>query len=155
MSRNENAKASPVRVKHAKVFFPNFSDIENDGKRSFCLSVPEDIASDLASIGWNIKEDTYHDESEYYLNVAVSYKVKSPMIFLVMNGYKQVLTEESIWILDDYIKSGQVEDTDIRFVPSYWSRAGRSGIKGYLDKMYIFVRPDDMDDEYADIPYKS
>ena len=124
------------------------------GKRTFGIWVPDEVAVPLKEDGWNIKVAEPKEEGDpvrYYLEIEVSYKNVPPKIVLVNRKYKKVLDEDTVYMCD----SINIEKADVRISPYYWEMAGNTGIKAYLDTMFITLVDDPLEDKYENIPYSS
>lgn len=122
-----------------------------EGKRSFHVRLPDDVAAQMAADGFNVRELRPRDEDDepgHRLEVAVSYKIRPPQIFLISGGVRTLLDEGSVEILD-YV---DIAIADLMIQPSYWEVNGRDGYKAYLHKLYVTARTDELDEEYASIP---
>jgi hypothetical protein len=115
-----------LQIDDARIIFRNFrgaaSKYNREGERNFAVIIPDqDTADKLINdvnrngVGWNVKirpprEDG--DDPFIYLPVKVKFSEYGPNVYLVTNGRKNRLDEESIACLDD-IEISRV-DLDIR-----------------------------------------
>ena len=147
-----------ITIKDAKIGtgnFRNFSGEErkfnNAGKRNFCLFLEQDLADDLEEDGWNVRYLDPRDEGDDpipYLSVAINYGVKPPKIVTVTSRGQTILDEEDIHILD----WAEFEKVDLMINGSAWEINGKSGVKGYVDTMYITISENELELMYNDIP---
>lgn len=116
-----------LEINDARIIFRNFrgegSMYNDEGNRNFAVVIPNEEIKDALindtnqyGVGWNvrIKPPRMDGEEPYmYLTVKVKYSDRSkPKAYLITNGRKKELTEETIHILDDIdIRS---VDLDIR-----------------------------------------
>jgi hypothetical protein len=147
-------KPPRLKIENARIIFRNFSGkgspYNREGDRNFNVVIEDpDLAQTLIDEGWNLRQLPIRnegDEPNYRVEVKVSYKVKAPVVVLI-TGRKQVpLDEESINTLD----FADIQSVDLMINPSAWEVNGKSGIKAYLDEMYVVIRQDEFAEKYAD-----
>lgn len=143
-----------VVFKHARVLFRNFagkaSKYNAEGKRNFCLVIPDKSAADkLSENGWHVRilapRDEF-DEATYYIPVAVNFTYKPPRIETAQNGVITPIDESMISMLD----SADFRYVDAVINPYSWNMGTNSGVKAYLKSMRIFLETDELDALYAD-----
>jgi len=146
-----------VVFENARIIFRNFSGKEgkfnNEGNRNFCLLLDEDIARDLQVEGWNIKwlePREEGDKKQAYTQVRVSYPEngRPPKVTMISSRGNTKLTEETIDILD----WAEIETIDLIVRPYQWEVRGATGIKGYLQTMFVTIREDELELKYANAP---
>ena len=136
-----------------RIAFRNFEgreDVYNrKGDRNFAIIFEKpEVAQKLIDDGWNIKflkPREEGDEPTPYLPVAVSYKVRPPKIALVTTKSITYVSETEVEILDWV----DIETADVSLNPSQWSVSGKSGIKAYLNSMYIKIVEDYLDQKWT------
>lgn len=137
-----------LKIENAKIFSTNFSGKEKDnnpeGKRNFCLYLNEELAAQLKADGWNVKRRKIGDE-EPYLPVEVKYDNFPPKIYKVTSRNKTLLDEEVVGDLD----GDEIVNVDLYITPYHWTKNGKSGIKAYVDKMWVTIEEDDFTKKYA------
>lgn len=147
-------KLDNLIIENAKIMFKNFSGKEDKfnraGNRNFCVLIDDfDLANKLTNDGWNVKTLHSKDEDEpdkYYIQVAVSYKVAPPSVYMITRRNKTPLDEESINTLD----YAEIKNVDLTISPSYWEMNNKSGVKAYLKNMYVTIEEDAFADKYSD-----
>lgn len=148
-----------LTVRDAQIIYRNFRGegkrFNPEGHRNFTVVFDEETALRLKEDGWNIKmRDAIEegDEMTGTLQVAVSYKhpMYIPEIIQITSGGKVALDEEDIHILD----VAAIEKIDLTIRPSKWEVNGSSGIKAYLKKACVTIEEDELDEDYADIPWR-
>lgn len=72
----------------------------------------------------------------------------NPEIYLVTERKKTKLDESNVAILDTV----RIKNVNIRVNPYNWKVGSKSGVKAFLDKMYVEIEEDPMDIKYANIP---
>lgn len=130
----------------------NFSGKEGaynrEGDRNFAVLLPDDVAKAMARDGWNVKTTKPQDGEEEgapYLSIAVSYKGRPPEIYVISSKGRVRLSEDEVNILD----WANYDTADIIVSPYEWQVRENSGIKAYLQKMFVTIREDALDLKYA------
>lgn len=149
------ANQSQITLENVRVIYPNFSGQESEynqkGSREFSLALDPVLAEELASQGLNVKfppED--HPDRPSYLPVTLSNgPVIQPWIKIVLvnNGNGTIVQSNDINQINllDQVTAGARANVIIN--PYNWSAMGRTGIKAYLHKLYIYL--DDIDESLA------
>jgi hypothetical protein len=153
MANNRN-----IAVENAKIMFRNFRgearQYNSEGDRNFNLVLTEEQKEFFDMEGFKVRtrppRDEYSDP-QYLLPVTVSYKGRPPKVFLIAGNNKTPLDEESIGMLD----FAEIDNIDLTINPYHWSlKSGASGVKAYLNSMYVTLVEDDFDGKYSHIPTK-
>lgn len=140
---NENRKM--LEIKDARIIFKNFSGeaslYNKEGDRGFAVVIPDpEIAENLKSDGWNVKEYGTNPEETplMYLPVKIKYKNgRGPDIIVDPgNGRLVKLDEESVTSVDRMMINAV--DMDIR--PYDYEFRNITGRAAYLDSMKIYQR---------------
>lgn len=147
-------------MENARLIFRNFEGCEKKynrkGDRNFGLIIEDpEVAQQLAEDGWNIKKltpknnDDYDDTPEviYWLPVTVRFDNVPPKVMLVTRRKKTRLNEENINTVD----YANIAKVDLTVTPYDWEVNGKSGIKAYLQTMYVTINEDEFADKYADL----
>ena len=173
-----NRQVDKLEIKGTTIVLKrNFSGISDEfnpnGKRLFNLKLDPELAEILNNDGWAVKayQKDENEEPLYFLKVEVKYnhyenyerevaeslsEKYNPKIYIVIDNKKALLDETNIRLLDKmWIKS-----VDVKINPYPWVIGSKSGIKAYLEKMYVMVQTNDdmgikedpFDTPYADIP---
>lgn len=150
MPRNDS-----VLIEGARIIYRNFAGREdqfnNEGDRNFGVVLPEEHAEDLFKLGWNVKRTNPRDDEEAgvpYLKVAVSYKVMTPMIWMITTRGRTMLKEDLVGMLDNV----EIQTADMYINPSRWEIGNKSGIKAYLEALYVTIIEDELMVKYGDVP---
>lgn len=141
-------------VENARIIFRNFSGEErmynNKGDRNFTLVLTPEKAEELRNLDYNVKTRPPReegDENQYLLAVAVSYKARPPKIVLINGKLKVNLDEDTVGELD----YTDIEYVDLTIRPYHWELPdGRTGVKAYLNSMYVTAVEDQFAGKYAD-----
>lgn len=148
-------RLSNLTVRDARIIFKNFSGAEQQfnakGDRNFNLVVDPESAEAMREDGWNIKYLKAREEGELpqpILKVKVSYKGRPPRVVMITSRGRTNLDEESIAVLD----YADIEKIDLILNPYSWVVSGNAGITAYLHAIYVTIREDELERQYADIP---
>lgn len=148
-------------IDEAQIVFRNFSGREDmynaEGNRNFCVLIDDELAEKLEADDWNIKELRAREEGDTpqkYIQVSVKYrgrtgaKVRPPKIWLITSKGRNSLDEDSCELLD-YV---DIEKADLIVRPFQWAVNGKTGVKAYLQTLFLFIREDALEMRYRDIP---
>ena len=137
-----------LQINDARIIFKNFKgEYNREGERNFALVIPdEELANILVDEGWNVKIKEAQEEGDIprmHLPVKIKFNDRGPHIYVVTNGRKVKLDEESVGMLDRiYISNVNL---DIR--PYDWEVNGKTGRTAYLQSMECYQ---EVDDRFAD-----
>lgn len=157
-----------VTIEDARLIFRNFTGVEGQwnptGARSFGVILSEAVAEIMLNDGWNVKYLKASDEDleagresgPPWLPVAVAYdKGRPPRITQITSRGKTQITEDTVDLLDGVEiavdEETQLPKVDLIVNPSRWEVSGRSGLKAYLQTMYITIVENELDAKYADL----
>lgn len=150
------AKDSPVVMEGVQIIFRNFAGKEGqynrEGERNFGVLIDTDTAEAMAADGWNVKqlrprEDDEDEMPQAWLPVAVSYTARAPKIVLVTSRGKTRLGQNDIEMLD----WADILNVDLIVRPYAWEVQGKTGIKAYLQSLYVTIEEDPLERKYADV----
>lgn len=153
----QNDRLPVVTLRNAEILpgawrnFGGEARFNEEGKRTFNIKLPTDVALAMKEDGFNIKVLKPRDEDDeegYRIEVAVSYKIRPPQVWLVSGGQRTLLDEGAINILD----YANIKSASVAINPYQWETATGSGIKAYLHKAVIYLLEDELDEEMNDIP---
>lgn len=155
-NKNNTPRLAALEVTEGKMIFRNFSGTKNpyntEGDRTFCLVLEDEkLIKQLTEDGWNVKTRPARAEDEeptHYTEIRVSYDRWPPQIFIVDTETKNLtpLDETSVGLLDNET----IASFDCVINPSRWSFGGKSGVKGYLQKMFVILSQDSISKRYSD-----
>lgn len=122
-----------------------------NGVKNFCVLIEDpQLAEQLLEDGWNIRAlapRDPEDDPKHYLNVAINFDFwRQPKVFLISNGVKTQLDDETIGILD----GTDIAYADIVIRPRRWEDDGEWKIKAYLDELYVTVEMSKFASKYAE-----
>ena len=139
-------------VEDARIIFRNFSGKEGqynrEGDRNFSVILDHDAASALAEDGWNVKYLPGREEGEEdtpYIPVSVKFDIRPPKIVMITSTARTVLNEDSVDVLD----WADIRNVDLIARAYEWTVNGKSGIKAYLQSMYVTIEEDALERKYA------
>jgi hypothetical protein len=139
-----------------RIIFRNFAGKEGqynrEGDRNFAVLLDERVATDLATDGWTVKwlkprEDAEGEDPQAYLQVSVNFKGRPPRIVLVTSRGRTNLDESSIEMLD----WADIINVDLIVRPYEWVVNNKSGIKAYLQSIYVTIEEDALEKKYAEM----
>lgn len=145
-----------VLMEGVRIIFRNFAGKEGqynrEGDRNFGVILPENVAEAMAADGWNVKwlkprEDDEDETQTPWLSVSVNFKGRPPRIVMITSRGRTNLDEGSIEMLD----WADITNVDLIVRPYHWEVSGKSGIKAYLQSLYVTIEEDDLEKKYADL----
>lgn len=151
MPRNErNALLEDVDI-----IFRNFAGKEGQynraGDRNFAVKLDPDVAIRMEADGWNIKSLKARDEDEMaqaYLPVSVSYKNRPPKVVMITSRGRNPISEDMIEMLDWV----DIKTVDLIVNPYEWVVNGKTGVKAYLQTLFITIDEDPLELKYNSLP---
>lgn len=146
-----------VKMENARLIFRNFrgeaSQFNAQGKRNFGVILTEDVAKQMERDGWNVKrlKPREGDEEEVpertpWLPVEVGFKTRPPRIVFITSTSRTNLKEDQLEVLDWC----EIKTADL-IVRSYeWAiqATGKSGIKAYLQSLFVTIEEDELELKY-------
>lgn len=152
MPANDNT----VLMEGVRIIFRNFAGKEGqynrEGDRNFAVLLDERVATTMAEDGWNIKwlkprDDEEQENPQAYLPVSVNFKGRPPRIVLITSRGRTNLDEDSIDMLD----WADIINVDLIVRPYEWTVNGKSGIKAYLQSIYVTIEEDPLEMKYNEL----
>ncbi len=155
----DRPKLEPVKMEDVTIVLRNFegrpSQFNKLGTRNFGVLLDPEVAEAMMADGWNIKhfkpreEDLVEDPNlvpQAWLPVEAAYdKGRPPRVIMLTETDRKNLNEHTVELLDGV----DIKTVDLIVNPSFWELNGRSGVKAYLQTMYITIEEDDLDRKYA------
>lgn len=146
-----------VIMEEVRIVFRNFAGKEGqynrEGDRNFAVLLDDTVANAMAEDGWNIKwlkprEPSEEDEGpQAYLQVSVNFKGRPPRIVMITGRGRTNLDESSIEMLD----WADIRNVDLIVRPYEWNVNGKTGIKAYLQSIYVTIEEDELEKKYAEM----
>lgn len=142
-----------VEFTNVKIVHRNLSGRQNEynraGNRTFSVVLTEDEAEELLDRGYNVRirqAKDNPDEKFCFLSMTVNYNHIPPRIYRVVGGKMTLLNESNVGIID----TSDIFNVNLSVNARYWEINGKSGIKPYVNVMYVEVEEDSFADRYAD-----
>lgn len=151
MPPNDNT----VLMESVRIIFRNFSGKEGqynrEGDRNFAVLLDDKVATAMAEDGWNVKwlkprEDDEDETPQAYLPVSVNFRGRPPRIVLVTSRGRTNLDESTVETLDWV----DIINVDLIVRPYEWTVNGKSGIKAYLQSLFITIEEDPLEVKYSE-----
>lgn len=151
----DKAKMKSVVFEDVRIGFRNFSGKEGqynrEGDRNFVVFLDPETAEAMMEDGYNVKHLKPRDEDEdpqAYLQVSVNFKGRPPKVVMVTSRGKNPLGEEEVEVLDWV----DIKMVDLIIRPYQWEVNGKSGVKAYLQSIFITIEEDELELKYVDVP---
>lgn len=149
------ASDNTVIMEGVRIIFRNFSGKEGqynrEGDRNFAVLLDEKTADLMAADGWNVKmlkpRDDEEGQPQAYLPVAVNFRGRPPRIVMITSRNRTNLDESQVETLDWV----DILNVDLIVRPYEWTVNGKSGIKAYLQSMYITIEEDPLEAKYSEL----
>jgi hypothetical protein len=151
------AADNSVIMEGVRIIFRNFSGKEGqynrEGDRNFAVLLDEKTADMMAADGWNVKMLKPRDDDEEgavpqpYLPVAVNFRGRPPRIVMITSRNRTTLGEDQVETLDWV----DILNVDLIVRPYEWTVNGKSGIKAYLQSMYVTIEEDPLEAKYSEL----
>lgn len=144
--------AKTFMVEDAKIMFRNFSGKEGqynrEGDRNFAVVIPDDIAAQMVVDGWNVRQLDPREEGDEptpYVQVSVNFSNRPPRVVLLTSTTRTQLDENSVAVLD----WADFKTVDLIARGYEWSVNGKSGVKAYLQSLFVTIEEDALERKYA------
>lgn len=141
-----------VKIEDAEIIFPNFSGKEGKynqaGQRHFSVVLPQELADRMIEDGWNVRLLEAREEGEPdrpIIQVAVRFDIRPPRITMITSTARTVLDESTVEVLD----FADIAVVDLIMRSFNWEVNGKTGIKAYLQTMFVTIEEDDLERKYA------
>ena len=152
-SDKKQKKDEVLVIPDTRVIFKNFSGKPDDynragGVRSVNIELDPTLAKQLKADGWNVrmtKPSERYPVPVYHTSLKINYRSKwPPQVFMVSNGVKNLLDEHTVGSLDflDIVTVG------VEIHPYHWSTDAGKGVKGYVNRMFVVVRHDELSERF-------
>lgn len=145
-------EAKTFMVEDAQLIFRNFSGKESqynrNGDRNFAVILDHASAEKMLADGWNVRFLDGREEGDPntpYIQVSVGYKTKPPKVVMITSTARTVLTEDQVEILD----WADIAQADLIARAYNWEVNGKSGIKAYLQSLFVTIQEDALERKYS------
>lgn len=146
-----------LRLENMQVIFKNFGGQKGpynaEGIRTFSVVINDlEYAEQLLDLGWALKPLKNEDEEidAYHLPVKINYASRQPpRIYKVsmINNASLLLDDRNVEMLDLL----PIEYADLIVSPYKWEVRGETGIKAYLQTMYVVIEENELDIKWANV----
>jgi hypothetical protein len=143
-----------VTMENVRIVFRNFKGAEGqynrEGDRNFAVLLDDPVAEAMAKDGWNVKWLKAREEGEpeqAYLQVSVNFKGRPPRVVMLTSRGRTTLHEDELELLD----WADIRTTDLIVRPYEWAVNGKTGIKAYLQSIFVTIEEDALELKYADV----
>lgn len=149
-------EAKTFMIEDAQIIFRNFEGLEGQynraGDRNFAVIIPDEkTAQKMLKDGWNVRHLNARDEGDDptpYIQVAVSYKNRPPKIVMLTERSRTMLDETTVGMLD----WADIRSSDLICRAYEWDVNGKTGIKAYLQSLFVTIEEDYLDRKYSNEP---
>lgn len=146
-----------VLMEGVRIIFRNFAGKEGQynraGDRNFGVILPDDVAEAMLRDGWNVKtlrprEDDEEETETPWLPVSLNFdKGRPPKVMLITSRGRTAMDVDSVEMLD----WADITNVDLIVRPYTWEVSGKTGIKAYLQSMYVTIEEDELERKYAEM----
>ena len=145
-----------VLMEGVRIIFRNFSGKEGqynrEGDRNFAVLLEDKIAEAMAADNWNVKwlrprSEDEEESPQAYLPVSVNFKGRPPRIVLITSRGRTNLDEDTVETLDWV----DIINVDLIVRPYEWTVNQKSGIKAYLQSIYVTIEEDPLEIKYSEL----
>ncbi len=152
-------KDNTVLMEGVRIIFRNFSGREGqynrEGDRNFAVLLDEKTAKAMAEDHWNVKWLRPRDEEESenpqaYLPISVNFKGRPPRIVLMTSRGRTNIDESQVEMLDWV----DIINVDLIVRPYEWTVNQKSGVKAYLQSIYVTIEEDPLELKYSELEYR-
>lgn len=145
-----------VLMEGVRIIFRNFAGKEGqynrEGDRNFAVLLDDKTAQAMAEDNWNVKwlqprGEEEEETPQAYLPISVNFKGRPPRIVMITSRGRTHLDEDSIEMLDWV----NIINVDLIVRPYEWTVNQKSGVKAYLQSIYVTIEEDALELKYSDL----
>jgi hypothetical protein len=150
------AQDNTVLMEGVRIIFRNFAGKEGqynrEGDRNFAVLLDEKIAKAMDEDGWNVKwlrprSEEEGEEPQAYLPISVNFKGRPPRVVMITSRGRTNLDEDTVESLD----WADIINVDLIVRPYEWVVNDKSGIKAYLQALYVTIEEDPLEIKYGEL----
>ena len=151
------ADDSTVLMEGVRIIFRNFAGKEGqynrEGDRNFAVLLDDTTAEAMTVDGWNVKwlkprEDDEEETQQAYLPVSVNFeKGRPPRVVMITSRGRTNLDGTDVELLD----WADITNVDLIVRPYTWEVSGKTGVKAYLQSLYVTIEEDELERKYAEM----
>jgi hypothetical protein len=154
------AQDNTVLMEGVRIIFRNFAGKEGqynrEGDRNFAVLLDEQVAKAMDEDGWNVKmlrprSEEEGEEPQAYLPISVNFKGRPPRIVMITSRGRTNLDEDTVESLD----WADIINVDLIVRPYEWVVNDKSGIKAYLQALYVTIEEDPLEIKYGELDMQS
>jgi hypothetical protein len=93
------------------------------------------------------RSEEEEDAPQAYLPISVNFKGRPPRIVLITSRGRTNLDEDTVEMLD----WADILNVDLIVRPYEWTVNQKSGVKAYLQSLYITIEEDALEQKYSDL----
>jgi hypothetical protein len=152
MPQNDNT----VLMEGVRIIFRNFAGREGqynrEGDRNFAVLLDDQVAIAMTEDNWNVKwlrprSEEEGDTPQAYLPISVNFKGRPPRIVLITSRGRTNLDEDQVETLDWV----DIINVDLIVRPYEWTVNNKSGVKAYLQSIYVTIDEDPLEIKYGEL----
>lgn len=145
-----------ILMEGVRIIFRNFAGKEGkynrEGDRNFAVLLDDEMANTLAADNWNVKwlnprNEEEEEHPQAYLPVSLSYKGRPPRVVMITSRGRTNLDEDQVEILD----WANILNVDLIVRPYEWMVNNKTGIKAYLQSIYVTIEEDALERKYNEL----
>jgi hypothetical protein len=150
------AQDNTVLMEGVRIIFRNFAGKEGqynrEGDRNFAVLLDEKVAKAMDEDGWNVKwlrprSEEEGEEPQAYLPISVNFKGRPPRVVMITSRGRTNLDEDTVESLD----WADIINVDLIVRPYEWVVNDKSGIKAYLQALYVTIEEDPLEIKYGEL----
>ena len=141
-----------VIMENVRIVFRNFAGKEGkfnrEGDRNFSVLLDDNLAKTMERDGWNVKWLRAREEGEpeqAALSVSVNFRGRPPRIVMITSRGRNNLGEDEVELLD----WADIRNVDLIVRPYEWAVNGKTGVKAYMQSIYVTIEEDALELKYA------
>jgi hypothetical protein len=149
-------KDNTVLMEGVRIIFRNFAGKEGqynrEGDRNFAVLLDDKVAKEMLEDGWNVKwlnprSDEEDEQPQAYLPISLNFKGRPPRIVLITSRGRTNIDEHGVEMLDWV----DILNVDLIVRPYAWTVNDKSGIKAYLQSIYLTIEEDPLEIKYSEL----
>jgi hypothetical protein len=134
-----------VLMEGVRIIFRNFAG-------NFAVLLEDKTDQEMAEDNWNVKwlqprGEEEEETPQAYLPISVNFKGRPPRIVMITSRGRTHLDEDSIEMLD----WANILNVDLIVRPYEWTVNQKSGVKAYLQSIYVTIEEDALELKYSDL----
>lgn len=145
-----------VLMEGVRIIFRNFAGKEGqynrEGDRNFAVLLDDKTAEAMTEDQWNVKwlqprSEEEGEQPQAYLPISVNFKGRPPRIVVITSRGRTNVDEHGVEMLDWV----DILNVDLIVRPYAWTVNGKTGIKAYLQSIYVTIEEDPLELKYSEL----